>query len=71
MRLSLKVVFSTFAVRWVAGGGLEKWRLKLTSVKVEVEVEAELGNIKRNSRKRSKLPCNLSTSVHNNRHPTR
>ena len=52
MRLSLKVVFSTFAVRWVAGGGLEKWRLKLTSAKVEVEVEAELGNMKRNSRKR-------------------
>ena len=26
---------------WVA---LEEWKLKLTSVKVEVEVEAELGN---------------------------
>ena len=26
------------------GGGVEKWRLKLTSAKVEVEVEAELGN---------------------------
>ena len=25
-------------------GGVEKWRLKLTSAKVEVEVEAELGN---------------------------
>ena len=28
----------------VGGGGVEKWRLKLTSAKVEVEVEAELGN---------------------------
>ena len=28
---------------WV-GGGLEKWGLKMTSAKVEVEVEAELGN---------------------------
>ena len=28
---------------WV--GWLEKWGLKLTSAKVEVEVEAELGNI--------------------------
>ena len=27
------------------GGGVEKSRLKLTSAKVEVEVEAELGNI--------------------------
>ena len=27
----------------VGGGGVEKWRLKLTSAKVEVEVEAELG----------------------------
>ena len=26
------------------GGGVEKWRLKLTSATVEVEVEAELGN---------------------------
>ena len=26
------------------GGWEEKWRLKLTSAKVEVEVEAELGN---------------------------
>ena len=26
-------------------GGVEKWRLKLTSAKVEVEVEAELGNV--------------------------
>ena len=36
--------------RWVGGwvvdvgGWEEKWRLKLTSAKVEVEVEAELGN---------------------------
>ena len=29
------------------GGGVEKWRLKLTSAKVEVEVKAELGNKKR------------------------
>ena len=28
----------------MGGGGVEKWRLKLTSAKVEVEVEAELGN---------------------------
>ena len=27
------------------GGWEEKWRLKLTSAKVEVEVEAELGKI--------------------------
>ena len=27
------------------GGWEEKWGLKLTSAKVEVEVEAELGNI--------------------------
>ena len=26
------------------GGWEEKWRLKVTSAKVEVEVEAELGN---------------------------
>ena len=26
---------------------MEKWRLKLTSAKVEVEVEAELGNEKK------------------------
>ena len=38
--------FFTFAVGWVGVGvgGVEKWRLKLTSAKVEVEVEAELGN---------------------------
>ena len=30
---------------WLIGWE-EKWRLKLTSVKVEVEVEAEFGNIK-------------------------
>ena len=29
---------------WVEGG-LEKWGLKLSSAKVEVEVEAELGNM--------------------------
>ena len=28
----------------MGGGGVEKSRLKLTSAKVEVEVEAELGN---------------------------
>ena len=27
----------------MGGGGAEKWRLKLTSAKVEVKVEAELG----------------------------
>ena len=27
----------------MGGGGVEKWRIKLTSAKVEVEVEAELG----------------------------
>ena len=35
---------NTFSVGGVGGGGVEKWRLKLTSAKVEVEVEAELGN---------------------------
>ena len=35
-------------VGW-GGGGVEKWRLKkLTSAKVEVEVEAELGKIMKN-----------------------
>ena len=29
----------------MVGGWEEKWRLKLTSAKVEVEVEAELGNL--------------------------
>ena len=29
----------------MGGGGVEKWRLKLTSAKVEVEVEAELDKI--------------------------
>ena len=28
----------------MCGGGVEKLRLKLTSAKVEVEVESELGN---------------------------
>ena len=31
-------------MRWVGRGGVEKSRLKLTSAKAEVEVEAELGN---------------------------
>ena len=31
----------------MGGGGVEKWRLKLTSAKVEVEVEAELGKMLR------------------------
>ena len=31
----------------VRGGGVEKIRLKLTSAKVEVEVEAELGKCKK------------------------
>ena len=30
---------------WVGWVALEKWKLRLTSAKVEVEVEAELGNI--------------------------
>ena len=29
----------------MGGDGVEKWRLKLTSAKVEVEVETELGKI--------------------------
>ena len=33
----------TFTGGW--GGWKEKWGLKLTSAKVEVEVEAELGNM--------------------------
>ena len=34
---------------WVAGWvALEEWKLRLTSAKVEVEVEAELGNIQGN-----------------------
>ena len=36
------MVFKYFLVGW-AEGWLEKWGLKLTSAKVEVEVEAELG----------------------------
>ena len=32
---------------WVGMGGVEKSRLKLTSAKVEVGVEAELGNEKK------------------------
>ena len=30
----------------VGGSGVERWRLQLTSAKVEVEVEAELGKSK-------------------------
>ena len=33
--------------RWVGGWWLEKWGLKLTSAKVVVEVEAELGKNQR------------------------
>ena len=29
----------------VGGGGVKKWRLKLTSAKVEDEVEGELDNV--------------------------
>ena len=43
IKISSEVLFSTFAFGWVGVGGVERWRLKLTSVKVEVEVEAELG----------------------------
>ena len=41
----VKIYTSTYGwLGWV-GGWEEKWRLKLTPVKVEVEVEAELGNM--------------------------
>ena len=36
----LGLVFTTILDGWVA---LEEWKLRLTSAKVEVEVEAELG----------------------------
>ena len=46
--MQLKSCIISFCVRvgggGVGGGGVEKWRLKLTSAKVLVEVEAELGN---------------------------
>ena len=38
---TLVLVFTTILDGWVA---LEEWKLRLTSAKVEVEVEAELGN---------------------------
>ena len=45
------LLFQGWVVGWVGGwsggwvGGVEEWRIKLTSAKVEVEVEAELGKI--------------------------
>ena len=47
--VKMQFSFLTFSVRWV-GGWEEKWRLKLTSAKVEVE--AELGNIDSGCQKR-------------------
>ena len=40
-------------------GWVEKWRLKLTPAKVEVEVEAELGN----KQVGDKIVCELCLSV--------
>ena len=40
LHMLLKSCNISFFVR-VGGGGVEKWSLKLTSAKVEVEVEAE------------------------------
>ena len=37
---------------WGGGGWEEKWGLKLTSAKVVVEVEAELGNKKKKRRRK-------------------
>ena len=43
-------MLTTFLDWWVAGWvALEEWKLRLTSAKVEVEVEAELGNIMDNN----------------------
>ena len=42
------------------GGWKEKWRLKLISAKVEVEVEAELG---KNSKKASTVVVNPPTPL--------
>ena len=40
-------MLSTILEGWLVAGwvALEEWKLRLTSAKVEVEVEAELGNI--------------------------
>ena len=39
-------MLTTFLDWWVAGWvALEEWKLRLTSAKVEVEVEAELGKM--------------------------
>ena len=47
VRMSIHTVIKPggyFFGGWVGGvGWLEKWRIKLTSAKVEVEVDAELG----------------------------
>ena len=45
---------------WV--GWLEKWGLKLTSAKVEVEVEAELGNKAKAQHSTDIIPSNLIAS---------
>ena len=46
------------------GGGVEKWSLKLTSAKVVVEVEAELGNISKENTKNKTFYKLYCTSVH-------
>ena len=43
--ISYRIRFMAYRRFFVGGGGVEIWRLKLTSAKVEVEVEAELGKI--------------------------
>ena len=48
MLLEPVLVLTTIMDGWVAGWGvvaLEEWKLRLTSAKVEVEVEAELGDM--------------------------
>ena len=52
---------------WVAGRvALEEWKLRLTSAKVQVEVEAELGNYRCNLDelrcKLNDLRCNLDAT---------
>ena len=42
-RLGFQPYISKFLLLRSGGGGVEKWGLQLTSAKVEVEVEAELG----------------------------
>ena len=41
----LTTILEEWVAWWVGGWvALEEWKLRLTSAKVEVEVEAELGN---------------------------